>query len=53
MQQGATADNNEKKDTHYWIYIEFASRRAHGNSVDVRRDFFLLDVIRNAQLKFL
>ena len=41
------ADNNEKKDAHHWIYIEFASRRARGNNVDARRNFFLVDVSRN------
>ena len=43
-----TAANNEKKDAHHWIYIEFASRRAHGNGIDARRDFFLVDVSRHS-----
>ena len=42
------AYNKEKKDAHHWIYIEFASRRAHANNVDARRDFFLADVICHA-----
>ena len=43
------AYNNEKKDAHHEIYIEFASRRAHRNNVDARRDFFLVDVMRHAR----
>ncbi len=37
--------NNEKKDAHHWVYIEFASRRAHRNNMDARRGFFLVNVI--------
>ncbi len=44
MGGGARTPNNEKKDAHHWIYIEFASRRAHGNNVEARRDFFLVNV---------
>ena len=31
--------------------MEFASRRAHGNNVDARRDFFLADVMRQPALR--
>ena len=48
---GQTAYNNEKKDAHHWIYVEFVSRRAHRKSVDARRDFFLVDVICNRREK--
>jgi hypothetical protein len=48
-QHGANGRYQEpEKDVHHWVYIEFASRRAHGNNhakrvgaVDARRDFFL------------
>ena len=49
----ATAANNQKEDAHHWIYVEFASRRAHRNNVDARRDFFLVDVIRHCAKSFL
>ena len=39
--------NNQKEDAHYGTRIEFASRRAHRNNVDARRDFFLVDVSRH------
>ena len=42
---GRAAANNEEKDAHHWIYIEFASRRAHRNNMDARRDFFVAEVI--------
>ena len=47
MEATAPAANSQKKDAHHWIYFEFASRRAHGESVDARRDFFLASVSRN------
>ncbi len=49
----AHATNNQKEDAHHWEYFEFASRRAHGNNMDARRDFFLVDVIRKRRHGFI
>ena len=47
--QRQRTDNSQKEDAHYWLYVEFASRRAHRKNVVVRRDFFLADVIRHSR----
>jgi hypothetical protein len=40
--------NSQKEDAHHGVCIEFAARRAHGNNMDVRCDFFLVYISRNA-----
>lgn len=41
---GATSSNSQKEDSYHWVYVEFASRRAHRNNVDAQHNFFLVDV---------